>query len=89
MGANKTSKAIQRASRAAGGVRHIVENFDNNASVAVQSSDHTHWSSESGEEIVMAYLKDLKPFKLSQGRMHDLSPGISPDNLSSLKQDYF
>ena len=89
MGANKTTKAIETASRAAGGVRHIVENFDNNASVAVQSSDHTHRSSESDEEIVMADLRDVKPFKLSQGRMHDSFPGISPDNLSSLKQDNF
>jgi hypothetical protein len=34
MGANKTTKAITRASRAAGGVRQIVENFDLNVSLS-------------------------------------------------------
>ena len=89
MGANKTTNAIKRASRAAGGVRHIVENFDNNASLAVQSSGHTHRSSESDEEIVMADLRDLKPFELSPGRRHNSFPGINPDNLSSLQRDDF
>ena len=89
MGANKTSNAIERASRAAGGVRHIVENFDNNVSLNIQSSAHTHRSSEADEAKILADLRQLKPFKSSPGRKHDSFPDIHANNLNSLKQDDF
>lgn len=89
MGANKTTNAIERASRAAGGVRHIVENFDKNVSLGTQSSAHTHRSSEADEAIILDDLRQLKPFKLSPGRKHDSFSDINSDNLNSLNDDDF
>ena len=89
MGANKTTSAIQRASRAAGGVRHIVENFDNNVSLAKQSSDHTHRSTEPDESIILSDLRQIKPFKLSPGRKYKSFSTIDADNLKSLDRADF
>lgn len=89
MGANKTASAIQRASRAAGGVRHIVESFDNNVSLAKQSSDHTHRSTEADESIILSDLGQIKPFKLSPGRKYKLFSTIDAGNLKSLDRADF
>jgi hypothetical protein len=89
MGANKTTKAITRASRAAGGVRQIVENFDLNVSLAKKSSTHTHRSSENDVSIVLADLSKLKPFTYSQGRKYKSFPKIEADNLKSLNDAEF
>jgi hypothetical protein len=86
MGANKTTHAIERASRAAGGVRQVVENFDNNVSLAKQSSDHTHRSTEADEAIILSDLRDIKPFMPSPGRKHKSFSKIDSDNLKSLNE---
>ena len=87
MGANKTTQAITRASRAAGRVRLIVENFDNNVQLAKQSSTHTHRSSKDDEEIVLQDLRNLRPFQFSKGRKHKAFPKIEADNLKSLNDE--
>ena len=89
MGANKTTKAITRASRAAGGVRQIVDNFDDNVSLAKKSSAHTHRSIEKDVDTVLADLSTLKPFTYSQGRKYKSFPKIEGDNLSSLNDADF
>lgn len=89
MGANKTTIAIERVSQAAGGVRHIVENVDNNVSLNIQSSAHTHRSSEADEAKILADLRQLKPFKSSPGRKHNSFPDIHPNNINSLKHADF
>ena len=89
MGANKTSKAITRASQAVGGVRQIVENFDQNVSLAKKSSTHTHRSDENDMNIVLADLSKLKPFTYSRGRKYKSFPNITQDNLQSLKEADF
>ena len=88
MGANKTTKAITRASRAVGGVRQIVENFDEVA-LTRESSAHTHRSDESDVVIILSDVRKLKPFAYSQGRKYKSFPKIEADNLKSLNADDF
>lgn len=74
MGPNKTHKAMHRATKAAGGQRKIVENFDEQTKVTPQSSSHTHRSSERDEEIIRQDLRRLRPFHFVPGRMHPSFP---------------
>ena len=89
MGANKTTKAITRASKAAGGVRQIVENFDEKVELTRKSSAHKHRSDENDISIVLSDLRELKPFTYSQGRKYKSFPKIEADNLKSLNADDF
>ena len=50
MGANKTDKAIQRMSKAAGGIRKIVDVFESQAFIHQKSSTHSHKSSLEDEK---------------------------------------
>ncbi len=70
MGANKTEKAIDRATKAASGQRKIVENFDEQTGVTSESSSHTHRSSDRDEEIIRQDLRRIRPFDIVPGRMH-------------------
>ena len=89
MGANKTTQAITRASRAAGGVRLIVENFDYNVQLTKQSSTHTHRSSKDDEEIVLRDLRNLRPFQFSRGRKHKAFPKTEAGNFKTLNDKEF
>ena len=51
MGANKTDKAIERASKASGGVSKIVEAFEEQVNIRQKSGTHTHKSSADDEKI--------------------------------------
>ena len=50
MGANKTEKAIQRMSKAAGGVSKIINVFEDQALIKPKSSMHSHKSSSEDEK---------------------------------------
>ena len=63
MGANKTKKAVERLTKAFGGKRKIVGNFDKVSKVSPQSPSHTHKSSEKDEELVRQDLRRLRLFK--------------------------
>ena len=54
MGANKTNKAIDRSSRASGGERQIVENYEQQVNRGVHSSSHSHQSSVLDEKKILA-----------------------------------
>ena len=84
MGANKTDKAIERASRAAAGVRKIVENFDTQVSLSPASSTHSHKSSARDEAKILTDLRQVKPFSNQPGRSHDSFPNIRPDPLETM-----
>lgn len=86
MGANKTDKAIENASRAAGGQRKVVENFDVQINRAFSSSSHTHRSTAADESKILADLRTLKPFTNEPNRMHDSFPNVLPDPLATLNQ---
>ena len=74
MGANKTEKAVHRATKAAGGQRQIVEVFDKQTGVTSQSPSHTHRSSQRDEQIIQRDLRRLRPFKIVPRRMHPSFP---------------
>ena len=89
MGANKTDKAISRASKASGGVRHIVDAFDKQVGRHLQSSSHSHRSSAEDEKQILADLRALRPFQYTAGRLHKSFNGIQPDALINLKEEKF
>ena len=89
MGANKTEKAIGRMSKAVGGVRKIVDVFDDQASVRRKSSAHSHRSSSRDESKISSDLHKLKPFSFAGGRSHTSFVGISSDPLEDLNEESF
>ncbi|XP_028402920.1 uncharacterized protein LOC114525707 [Dendronephthya gigantea] len=89
MGANKTEKAIGRMSKAAGGVRKIVDVFDEQASIRRKSSAHSHRSSSEDENKISSDLHKLKPFAFLGGRSHSSFVGISSDPLEDLNEEAF
>ena len=83
MGPNKTGKAVERSTKASGGKRRIVENFDGVSKVASQSGSHTHKSSQRDEQLISQDLRKLRPFKSIPGRCH---PSFLSDMLIPLKR---
>lgn len=74
MGANKTRKAVERLTKASGGKRKIVENYDEISKVAFQSTSHTHRSSDRDETLIRQDLRRLRPFKKMPGRRYPSFP---------------
>lgn len=87
MGANKTEKAILRASRASGGIKEITENIDKQLNITSNSAVHTHKSSQMDEHIILADLRDLRPFNVHIGRVHKSFPNIHKDPLHNLNKN--
>jgi hypothetical protein len=79
MGANKTEKAIERASTASGGVSKIVEAFEENVNICPKSGSHTHKQSADDEKIISVDLRSLRPFREEEGRSFETFVGISHD----------
>ena len=88
MGANKSEKAIHRASKAAGGVRQIVDAFGKQVSMHRKSSSHSHKSS-SQDEIVVTDLRSLRPFHQVNERKLESFKNISYDPTSSFDEKKF
>ena len=89
MGANKTEKAIQRISKAAGGVCKIVDVFEDQVSMRPKSSAHSHKSSLEDEKKLLADLQKLKPFSQTAGRSHDSFVRISSNPLEGFDEIKF
>ena len=89
MGANKTDKAIVMASRAVGGSKQIVENFDYMVYRDGHSSLHSHASPIKDEEKVSDNLRILKPFSIKPKRKHTSFRNIRLDPLESLDRQKF
>jgi hypothetical protein len=79
MGANKTDKAISRASKASGGVTKIVESFEKQINIHRRSSTHSHKSSSDDERLILADLRAVRPFDQEDGRSFESFVGISYD----------
>ena len=77
MGANKTERSIERATRASGGVKKVVESFDKQARIHRRSSSHSHKSLVNDETIVHGDLRQLRPFKPVDGRVFESFKNIS------------
>ncbi|XP_028417518.1 uncharacterized protein LOC114541922 [Dendronephthya gigantea] len=89
MGANKTEKAIERASKASGGVSKIVEAFEGQVNIRPKSSGHTHKSSADDEQLIGKDLRALRPFRKEEGRMFETFGNISCDPLHSFNEEKF
>ena len=89
MGANKTAKAIERMSKAAAGVRKVVDVFEDQTFMKPKSSAHSHRSATEDEKKVLCDLQKLKPFSLIPGRSHSSFVGISADPLNDLDEKKF
>ena len=89
MGASKTEKAIQRASKAAGGVRKITNTFEEQVSIKRKWSSHSHKSSMEDEEIISRDLSTIEPFKKIPGRSYGSFSGIESNPLHGLDEDKF
>ena len=74
MGANKTRKSVERTTKASGGKRKIVENFDDITKITSQSGSHTHKSSDRDEMLISQDLRKLRPFQNIPGRCHPSFP---------------
>lgn len=79
IGANKSDKAIEKASRASGGQQKITENFDAQVNRAKHSSSHSHRSAAADENKVMQDLRGVKPFNTEFHRLFDSFPDIQAD----------
>ena len=89
MGANKTHKAITRASKASAGVTKVVEAFEDQVKMPRRSSTHKHKSSTDDESLILRDLRTLRPFKKEDGRNFESFAGISQDPLHSLDEAKF
>ena len=90
MGANKSEKAISRASKAAGGVKKIVEAYEKQVPLRRKSlSHHAHKSSATDEKMIMADLRSVRPFKQVDGRRFESFGDISHNPTSLFDEDAF
>ena len=89
MGANKTEKAIERASKASGGVTKILEAFEEQMNIHPRSTTHTHKSSTDDEVVVARDLRSLRPFKQEEQRRFETFDAISHDPTHLLDEAKF
>ena len=89
MGANKTEKAIGRASKASSGVRRIVEAFDCQVGISPSSSSRNHSSSDEDEKKICEDLRLVRPFEYTKERQSKSLKGINSDGCSELDKSKF
>lgn len=86
MGANKTERAISRASKASSGVQRIVEAFDQQVDIRASSSSRAHRSSKEDEKKICKDLRLVKPFQYTEQRHHKSFKGIDADGCTQLDE---
>lgn len=91
MGANKTEKAVKRASKASGGLKDIVDNFNSTTTLHRLSTKHSHRSQEKGLKKILALFEPSPkhqhkhmPFERVPGRKHKSFPSVNTNYLSDL-----
>lgn len=70
MGANKTQKAVLRATSSVGGVQCICHSYDKSSNVTPNSTAHSRKTAVGDELFMVQDLKNLRPFKAIPGRCH-------------------
>ena len=70
MGAQKTEKAVNRATSAACGLQQIIEQFDKVSNVLPESTAHTYRNAESDIRDMIQILQDVQVFDKKPGRAH-------------------
>ena len=79
MGANKTEKAIGRASKAFGGVSKVVEAFESKVNMPQRLSMHRHKLSATDESLISRDLRALRPFSRKDGCHFESFVDIHPN----------
>ena len=70
VGAQKTEKAVNRATSAACGLQQIIEQFDKVSNVLPESTAHTYRNVESDIRDMIQIIQDLQVFEKKPGRAH-------------------
>ena len=68
MGAQQTFKAVERATRAACGLKKIAENFDDKTGVHPPSTAHSYQNAEKDQKDMISIVCGLKPFQEIPGQ---------------------
>ena len=89
MGANKSEQAISRASKACGGVKKIVESYEEHVNIHRKSSSRSHKSALNDETVILGDLRDLRPFKNVIGREFESFQDISANPTKKFDSDKF
>lgn len=89
MGANKTKKAMLRASKAAAGVQQIVSLFDKSTSIHKVSQKHSTRSSKNDEVLMFHELRKLRPFCITPKRSHQSFTDIEMSPLVGFQMEEF
>lgn len=76
MGAQKTITAVERATKAASGLRKIQENFDEKTGVHPPSTTHSYQNAEKDQNDMISIVCGLKPFQAVPGRCHSCFPHL-------------
>ena len=84
MGANKTTKAILRASQSGAGVHEIKWSFDKATNIHRVSHTHSARSSVEHELMMLQDLRKLRPFRVMSGRCHAHFPDIAISTTANL-----
>ena len=87
MGAQKTFKAVERATRAACGLNKIAENFNDKTGVHPPSTAHSYPNAEKDQYDMISIVCGLKPFQEIPGRNHSSFPHLlrSPSNCVDIR----
>ena len=89
MGANKTEKAVERATKAAVGVRDIISNYDKVSAITPDSGKHTTRKSTEDEQGMIRDLRGLRPFRKIAGRRHASFPTIDRSAISNIDMEIY
>ena len=84
MGAQKTEKAINRATRAASGLQYIIDNFDQTTKIPSQSTAHTYKNAVSDIKDMINVINNHKVFQNVPGRAHVSFPSLPRSVLDTL-----
>lgn len=81
---NKTYKAVERSTKAAHGLKKIVDAYDEMNSVPPDSTSHTHASTKEDIKEMIRIIKPLNPFDHTPKRTLQAFPSIQQSPLNSL-----
>lgn len=81
---NKTLKAVERCSKAAYGVKRIVNQFDTQSDIAPESTSHTHACTTDDVKDMIKVVHNCKPFQCHPGRSLYSFPNITKTPLDKL-----
>lgn len=87
MGANKTQKAIIRASKALSKTSAIVHNFDDTTNTTAISQKHSTTSISRDRDLILQVLNSNSTFKETKGRKHRSSPNLKNSIMTMVKEN--